>query len=120
MGGSTSNFGQKRTNIFRLFLETCRALVALSDEDKSGRLNFDEFKQIWLGVRSWIETFLKFDQDLSKSFSTFELRAALAERGYRISTQLLGILVIRYASDEMTVSLSDFVLMGTRLQNAHK
>ena len=43
-------------------LETCRALVALSDEDKSGRLNFDEFKQIWLGVRSWIETFLKFDQ----------------------------------------------------------
>lgn len=111
-------------------LETCRALVALSDEDKSGRLNFDEFKQIWLGVRSWIETFLKFDQgtfnmifsisrklsqsrkrsyrrtyferqkDLSKSFSTFELRAALAERGYRISTQLLGILIIRYASGD--------------------
>ena len=39
-------------------------------------------------------------KDLSKSFSTFELRAALAERGYRISTQLLGILVIRYASGD--------------------
>lgn len=101
-------------------LEACRALVALSDEDKSGRLNFDEFKVIWLGVRSWIETFLKFDQDLSKSFSCFELRAALSDRGFRISTNLMGILVIRYASDEMTVSLSDFVLMGTRLQNAHK
>ena len=49
-------------------LETCRALVALSDEDKSGRLNFDEFKQIWLGVRSWIETFLKFDQGTFKIF----------------------------------------------------
>ena len=47
-------------------------------------------------VGSWIEQL----KDLSKSFSTFELRAALAERGYRISTQLLGILVIRYASGD--------------------
>ena len=51
-------------------LETCRALVALSDEDKSGRLNFDEFKQIWLGVRSWIETFLKFDQGMFTCLKT--------------------------------------------------
>ena len=62
-------------------LETCRALVALSDEDKSGRLNFDEFKQIWLGVRSWIETFLKFDQGTFNIIFSISRNSRSLERG---------------------------------------
>ena len=36
-------------------LETCRALVALADSDRSGRLNFDEFKGkfLWQQKTAW-------------------------------------------------------------------
>ena len=40
-----NNVVQKSYNATDVFqLETCRALVALADADRSGRLNFEEFK----------------------------------------------------------------------------
>ena len=81
---------------------------------------------------------MKFDNDVSGKFDAFELRQALAYAGIHISRDITGlsqrsghrlrifsgIMVIRYAEadddNSMKITLSDFVLMGTRLKNAIK
>ena len=61
--------------------------VAAGDENVRGKLNFPDFKKVWLGVRKWMETFIEFDKDNSGTFDCFEIRDAL---------QSVGIVLSRY------------------------
>lgn len=33
--------------------ETCRSLIAILDDDRSGKLGYGEFKQLWNDLRMW-------------------------------------------------------------------
>jgi len=72
-------------------LETCRAIIAAGDPECRGKLNFNAFKNVWLGVRKWMETFIAFDKDNSGSFDAFELRDALRSTGMVLSTRVLTV-----------------------------
>lgn len=75
-------------------LETCRALVAAGDEVYRGKLNYNSFKTVWLGVRKWIETFFQFDKDRSGTLDCFELRDAFRSAHMVLSTKLLEVCTI--------------------------
>ena len=48
------------------------------------------FPEIWLNVRTWLDIFMKFDNDVSGKFDAFELRQALAYAGIHISRDITG------------------------------
>jgi Ca2+-binding EF-hand superfamily protein len=99
-----------------LSMEACRSMVALTDVTMSGKLNYDEFKTLWVVVRKWISIFKEFDKDNSGSFDTFELRNALSSAGYSLSSRLYQMLCIRYAGKKLTINRDDFVLLAVRLE----
>lgn len=75
-------------------LETCRALVAAGDAVCRGKLNYNSFKAVWLGVRKWMETFFQFDKDKSGTLDCFELRCAFRSAGMVLSTKSLEVYTI--------------------------
>ncbi|CBY10105.1 unnamed protein product [Oikopleura dioica] len=99
-------------------IETCRALVAAGDPGCIGKLGYDDFRRVWIGVRKWLEIFIKFDKDKSGKFDVYELRSALRHAGMNLSTTALKVVVHRYANEERVVSLTDFVLVAVRLKQA--
>lgn len=101
-------------------LEACRSMVALTDASKSGKLDYEEFKTLWVAVRKWITAFKQFDRDNNGAFDLYELRLALSDAGYSLSSRLYQMLCVRYASKTLQVSLDDFVLMSVRLENMFK
>ena len=62
--------------------------------DQSGKLGFDEFKELWDSLREWKGVFKKYDADKSGHFSSYELRQALQATGDKlnISTWLVVIM----------------------------
>ncbi|KER26892.1 hypothetical protein T265_05949 [Opisthorchis viverrini] len=62
-------------------LESCRSMISMMDFDRSGMLNFDEFKTLWNLLRLWKTAFKKFDVDKSGCMNSFELRNALKAVG---------------------------------------
>ena len=52
-----------------------------SQGDLSGKLGFDEFKQLWMDLRKWKAVFKQFDRDNSGKLSTYELRDAFHASG---------------------------------------
>lgn len=33
--------------------DVCRSMVAMLDFDRSGKLGFEEFKELWKSIRNW-------------------------------------------------------------------
>ncbi|KAI1295389.1 Calpain-A [Halotydeus destructor] len=114
------NFALKKEFSFDGFtLDSCRSMVALLDEDRSGKLGLDEFTSLWRYVRHWCNVFKKHDADNSNSISANELRAAFNEAGLTVNRHILQCLVLRFGKViggnkgdikvERALTLNDFV-----------
>lgn len=33
--------------------DICRSMVAMMDADRSGKLGYEEFKELWVDIRNW-------------------------------------------------------------------
>ncbi|CAH1791248.1 unnamed protein product, partial [Owenia fusiformis] len=96
--------------------ETCRSMVAMRDFDRSGKLGFDEFKELWADLRVWKGMFKKFDQDKSGHLNSYELRKCLNGAGFRISNSTFNGLVMRYCHKDGHIYFDDFILCAARLK----
>ncbi|XP_039249670.1 calpain-9-like isoform X2 [Styela clava] len=101
-------------------IEACRSMVSLMDYTRSGRLDYDEFKNLWVRVRKWINIFKDYDKDGSGCFDSYELRQALEHAGYSLSCRLYEMLCVRYASKQLTINMDDFILLSVRLEAMFK
>jgi len=97
-------------------IDTCRSMVAMHDGDMSGKLGFDEFKELWDDLRRWKGVFKDFDKDGSGYLSSMELRNALNHVGFRVSNTCFRSLVMRYSNKEGQVNFGDFILCSIRLK----
>ncbi|XP_033735896.1 calpain-A-like isoform X5 [Pecten maximus] len=97
-------------------LDCCRSMVAMHDGDLSGKLGFDEFKDLWNDLRKWKGVFKERDTDKSGYLSSYELRQALHQSGFRLSNRSLSALVMRYSNKESQIEFGDFIVAAIRLK----
>ena len=100
-------------------LETCRSIVAFMDADRSGELNYVEFRKLFATLMKWIAFFKAFSGDNS-SMDVRELRTALGQLGLKVSTSVVSSIVLRYADRKGGVGLDDFVQICCRLNTAFR
>lgn len=96
-------------------LETCKLMITMLDSDHSGKMEFDEFKELWGVLNQWQGTFLEYDRDRNNSIESHELHQAITTLGYNLSPQAIGIIVKRYA-DNNKIKFDDFVALTIRLR----
>jgi calpain len=100
-------------------VDACKALVSSCDMDRSGKLGFEEFMQLWMDIRKWKDTFAKYDKDRSGTFNIYELREALRTLGYSVSEKILGALTLRFANRQGLINLDDFISCIVKLRHLH-
>ncbi|KAM9835777.1 sorcin-like isoform 1-T1 [Aulostomus maculatus] len=77
-------------------LETCRIMIAMLDRDYTGKMGFNEFKELFTALNGWKQNFMMFDQDRSGTVEPHEMNQAINAMGYRISPQALNTIIKRY------------------------
>ncbi|XP_077989638.1 calpain-9-like [Glandiceps talaboti] len=97
-------------------LESCKSMLALFDDDMSGKLGFNEFKVLWKDIAIWKNVFKKLDKDNSGTFSTFEMRDALRAVGYTVSEKTFGALVLRYGDKNQLIDFDSFIQCAVKLE----
>ncbi|KAJ8959429.1 hypothetical protein NQ318_022120 [Aromia moschata] len=89
--------------------EVCRSMVAMMDSDRSGKLNFHEFFDLWEKIGMWRGIFRNYDLDQSGTISGPELREALEAADTRISNRILNMLMLRYGNETGELEMEDFL-----------
>ncbi|XP_018913124.1 calpain-B isoform X3 [Bemisia tabaci] len=97
--------------------DVCRSMIAMTDVDRSGKLGFEEFRQLWIDIKHWKEVFKLYDKSNSGYLSAFELRQALNSAGYHLNNHILNVLCHRYASKDGKISFDDFMMCAVRLKS---
>ncbi|RXM98220.1 Calpain-3 [Acipenser ruthenus] len=103
-----------KTDGFRL--ESCRSMIALMDTDGTGRLNLQEFRHLWNKIKQWQGTFKHYDADQSGTISSYEMRNAVNDAGFRLNNQLYDIITMRYADEKMNIDFDSFICCLVRLE----
>lgn len=78
-------------------LETCRIMIAMLDRDYSGKMGFNEFKELFSALNGWKQNFMMVDRDNSGSVEPHELSQSINNMGYRVSPQALVCIIKRFS-----------------------
>jgi len=98
-------------------LDGCRSMIAMNDDDRSGKLGFEEFEDLWKNINAWTKIFRRFDTDGSGTFSGQELHLALSAVGYRLHPEIYKTMVLRYANKDQEITLDNFLACATKLRH---
>ena len=71
-------------------------MVAMLDDDRSGKLGIDEFTLLWRHVKHWCEVFKKHDLDGNQMMNSSEFRNALLDARMSANRIVLQTLILRY------------------------
>uniref|UniRef100_A0A4W6DQM9 Calpain 1, (mu/I) large subunit b n=1 Tax=Lates calcarifer TaxID=8187 RepID=A0A4W6DQM9_LATCA len=96
-------------------MESCRAMVSLMDKDGSARLGLLEFQILWNKIRKWLGIFREFDLDKSGCMSSYEMRLALENGGFKLNNKLYQMLIARYADNEI-IDFDNFTCCLVKLE----
>ncbi|OMJ27052.1 Programmed cell death protein 6 [Smittium culicis] len=74
-------------------IDTVRLMMTMFDRDMSGTIDFQEFAGLWRYIEDWKKCFRTFDRDGSGTIDRSELLGALTAFGFRVSQQVIDILI---------------------------
>lgn len=84
--------------------------LGMFDRHNKGQVNFDDFGALWKYVTDWQNCFRSFDRDGSGNIDKNELRTALTTFGYRLSEQLIDVLMRKFDRlGQGTILFDDFI-----------
>jgi hypothetical protein len=98
-------------------VESCRVMVAIYDDDMSGKLGFQEFTELWVYICTCKKVFIAYDEDKSKCFSTFEMQDALKYLGFALDRTTFASIVTRYSNRHQQIDFNDFLIIACKLRS---
>ncbi|XP_041950833.1 calpain-3-like [Alosa sapidissima] len=114
LNGVVAKYIDLKAAIFSL--ESCRSMIALMDTDGSGKINLQEFKHLWNKIKQWRMIFTRYDVDQSGTISSFEMRNAVQDAGFRLNNQLYNIITMRYADKNLELDFDSYISCMVRLE----
>ncbi|EGI57177.1 PREDICTED: programmed cell death protein 6 isoform X1 [Acromyrmex echinatior] len=84
--------------------------TGMFDKKQTGTVSFEEFGALWKYVTDWENCFRSFDRDNSGNIDRNELKTALINFGYRLSDQIIDMLIRKYdRAGNGTIYFDDFI-----------
>ncbi|XP_016107814.1 grancalcin-like [Sinocyclocheilus grahami] len=83
--------------------------------DYTGKMGFDEFKELFSVLNGWKQNFVMVDRDCSGTVEPHEMSQCIANMGFRISPQSLNAIIKRY-SRSGKIYFDDYVACFVRLR----
>lgn len=84
--------------------------TGMFDKQNRGVISFEDFGALWKYVSDWQNCFRSFDRDNSGNIDKQELKNALTAFGYRLSDEIISIMVQKFDRfGRGTILFDDFI-----------
>lgn len=87
-----------------------RLMIGMFDRENRGTVSFQDFGALWKYVTDWQNCFRSFDTDNSGNIDQNELKVALTSFGYRLSDNIVNLLIRKFdRHGNGTILFDDFI-----------
>merc|ERR1711862_667076 len=103
-------------NFSKFSEETCKMMISMFDQNKSGTIDINEFGQLFNFVNQWRGVFQGFDRDRSGAIESAEFSQALNQLGFNLSPNLINNILSQHNPKTRCLSLDNFILVVTQIK----
>ncbi|RZC31878.1 calpain-C, partial [Asbolus verrucosus] len=90
-------------------IEVCRQVILTFDLSGTGRLKFNDFKDLMCSLKFWQTAFKNHTKEKTGILKAERFRDALLAVGFQLSSDVLATLILRYMRKDGTLRFGDFV-----------
>jgi len=90
-------------------IDVCRLIISALDTTGFGRLHFRDYKNIMCSLRFWQNSFKNHTKGTTGILRVEKLEEALCEVGFKLSTDVLSLIILKFMRKDSTLRFGDFV-----------
>lgn len=100
-------------------IECCRSLIAMADEDRTGRLNYHQFKILFQWIMGTRKLYKSYENSQSWDMNSRDLKKAIRSLNYDIQKDTIDLIAMKYRNRQLRIDFDDFLQICARLRACH-
>ena len=100
-------------------IECCRSLIVMVDRDRSGKLDFAQFKDLFQWLMEKRKVYKKYENNQSWDMDAADLKDVIASLGFEICEETINLLAVKYRNRRQRINFDDFLQICARVQSCH-
>lgn len=100
-------------------IECCRSLIVMADMDRSGKLDFVQFKKLFNWIMDMRKVYKSYENDQSWEMDSRDLKKAMHELSYDLRQETIELIAMKYRNRQLRINFDDFLQICTRLKSCH-
>eukprot|EP00112_Aurelia_sp_Birch-Aquarium-sp1_P014485 Seg3130.3 transcript_id=Seg3130.3/GoldUCD/mRNA.D3Y31 product=Sorcin protein_id=Seg3130.3/GoldUCD/D3Y31 len=100
-------------------IECCRSLVVMADKDRSGKLDYPQFKDLFEWVMEKRKAYKSYENGQSWDMDAQDLKVIVKSFGYKVKEDTIDLIAVKYRNKKGKINFDDFLQIVARLRACH-
>ena len=100
-------------------IECCRSLVVMADKDRSGKLDYPQFKDLFEWVMAKRKVYQSYENGQSWDMDARDLKEIVKSFGYKVKKDTIDLIAVKYRNKKGKINFDDFLQIIARLHACH-
>ena len=100
-------------------IECCRSLIVMADADRSGTLDYGQFKKLFQWIMSTRMLYKSYESSQSWDMDSRDLKQLIRSQNYNIRQETIDLIAMKYRNRQLRIDFDDFLQISARLRTCH-
>ena len=100
-------------------IECCRSLIVMADEDRSGKLDYGQFRILFQWIMGTRKLYKSRENSQSWDMDSRDLKQMIRSLGYDIRQETIDLIAMKYRNRKLRIDFDDFLQICARLRACH-
>lgn len=100
-------------------IECCRSLIVMVDTDRSGKLDYPQFKRLFRWILDTRKVYQSYENSQSWDMDSRDLKQVMHNLSYDISSETIELIATKYRNRMFRIDFDDFLQICARLKSCH-
>ena len=100
-------------------IECCRSLIVMADADRTGRLNYPQFKTLFQWIMEIRKLYKSCESSQSWDMDSRDLKKLITSLNYDIQLETIDLIAMKYRNRKLRIDFDDFLQICARIRACH-
>ena len=100
-------------------IECCRSLIVMADMDRSGKLNFGQFKSLFQWILDMRKVYKMYENSQSWDMDSRDLKQVIRHLNCDLRQETIDLIAMKYRNRQLRIDFDDYLQICARIWACH-